>query len=271
MAVTTQLELEARYARLAFAERAVFVYADHVTDVCSSRSVMSPHDVAIDMIGDKGLRVPDAKSVADEVHRAGDLLFADITVPSHFGCRALDLGVDVQLEALDRIAAGRLGRKVVAVSSRREIPIAGDPIDPEDLTAIAEGLDTSAMRMQRHFDHARALAEYLSCCECLASVSYPGLSSHPDHDMATRVLMHGFGPAVDFELPSARGITADEFIARCALNGRAFPAGGSRTRLHARDGAHGRAIRIFAGLDNPLMIADDLDQAMRWFCNPPEP
>ena len=269
--VTTQLELEARYTRVVSAKAAAFVYADHVASLCAHSGVMGSGDVLIDMIGGAGLRVADVRSVAADVHDAGGWLFADITVPSHFGCHAFDLGVDVQLEGLDRIAAGCLSRKVVAVSSRGVLPVAGDRLSAADLDAIAQGLDSAPERMQRHFDHARALAEYLSCCEGLGSVAYPGLLCHPDHDLATRVLMHGFGPAVDFELPEQWGVTAGEFIERCELNGRARPAGGRHTRLHARDGADGRAVRIFAGLDNPLVIADDLDQAMRWFCNPPEP
>lgn len=271
-----QQELEACYAQSASAKTAVFVYADHVTDACMRSGVMTEGDVLLDMVGGDGLRVTDVRARVDEARNAGARLLVDITVPSHFGCHAFELGADVQLEALDRVAAGMLRRKVVAISSRADLTVAGDVLDPDDLAAIAQGLDSLHERMQRHFDHARALAEYLSCCDSLisggrVSVSYPGLTSHPDHGLATRVLMHGFGPAVDFELPDAWGVTAGEFISRCRLNGRSLPAGGFNTRLHARDGADGSAIRIFAGLDNPLEIADDLDQAMRWFRNPSAP
>lgn len=140
-----------------------------------------------------------------------------------------------------------------------------------DLEVIAHGLDSVSTRMQRHFDHARALAEYLACCDGLVRVDYPGLATHPDRSLAERVLRHGFGPAVDFELPGDWGATAGDFIGRCRLSGRDCHAGGPRTRLHARDGWQGSAVRIFAGLDDPLAIADDLDQAMRWFRNPPQP
>ena len=179
LAVTTQLELEARYAGVVSAKAAAFVYADHVASLCAHSGVMGSGDVLIDMIGGAGLRVADVRSVAADVHDAGGRLFADITVPSHFGCHAFDLGVDVQLEALDRIAAGRLSRKVVAVSSRGVLPVAGDRLSAADLDAIAQGLDSAPERMQRHFDHARALAEYLSCCEGLGLVAYPGLPCHP--------------------------------------------------------------------------------------------
>lgn len=272
-----QQELEARYARVVGAEAAFFVYAERVDDAFGRLGAVSPGSRLVDMVGGPGLRVADVRAVAREVHAACGSLWVDITVPSQFGCRAFELGADVQGEALDRVAAGGLERKAVALAVRDADLIAHVGASPShalsqgDLETIACGLDTFPSRMQRHCDHARALAEYLSCCERLAVAWYPGLASHPDHELATRVLLHGFGPAVDFELPAVPGRAAGDFIDRCRLNGRACKAGGRRTRLHARDGWEGSAVRIFAGLDDPLEIADDLDQAMRWFCSPPQP
>lgn len=258
-----QQELEARYAQCASSKSAVFVYADHVTDACARPGVMTGADALLDMVGGQGLRVADVRAASNGVHGAGGRLFVDITVPSHFGCSALELGADVQLEALDRVAAGKLARKVVAVASRGALPFESDALLETDLTVIAEGLDSLSVRMQRHFDCARALAEYLACCEGLLSVSYPGLAGHPDHELATCVLRHGFGPAVEFELPESWGISAGGFIERCRLNGRSCASGGPFSRLHARDGAHGRAVRMLAGTDDPLAIASDLDRVFR--------
>lgn len=269
-----QQELEARYARVVGAEAAFFVYAERVDDAFGRLGAVSPGSRLVDMVGGPGLRVADVRAVAREVHAACGSLWVDITVPSQFGCCAFELGADVQGEALDRVAAGGLERKAVALAVRDADLIAhvgGSPshvLSQGDLEAIACGLDTFPSRMQRHCDHARALAEYLSCCERLAAVWYPGLATHPDHELATRVLLHGFGPAVDFELPAVPGRAAGDFIDRCRLSGRSCKAGGRRTRLHARDGREGSAVRIFAGLDDPLEIADDLDQAMCWFCDP---
>lgn len=251
----------------------------------------------VNAIGGYGLRVPDLRSLACAAHAAGALLIVDNTVPSFFGCQPLVLGADLCFEALDRVAAGKLRCKTVAVvwsKKPRQTKTAfqlknggllhgflsqnavfakrgaGEaPLGAADLAAIERGLDTLPGRMQCHFDHARAIAEYLSCCDVIPSVSYPGLASHPDHTAAASTLLHGFGPAVDFELPEH--VTAGAFIGRCHLNGREHAAGGPYTRLSARDGDDARFIRLFAGLDDPLAIADDLDQAMRWFCNPPEP
>ena len=255
----------------------------------------------VNAIGGCGLRVPDLRALAAAAHEADALVIVDNTVPSLFGCRPLALGADLCFEALDRVTAGESRRKTVAVAWSKtprkaktalclknrvseynflsqsavfaeggaEGDIEKAPLEADDLAAIDSGLDSLSARMQRHFDHARAIAEYLSCCDVVPSVSYPGLTSHPDHAPAANTLLHGYGPAVDFELPAH--VTAGAFIERCRLNGRNCPAGGPHTRLSARDGDDARFIRLFAGLDDPLAIADDLDQALRWFCNPPEP
>ena len=250
----------------------------------------------VNAIGGRGLRVPNLRALAAAAHDAGALLLVDNTVPSLFGCQPLAHGADLCFEALDRVAAGELVHKTVAVAWPGASSKTGDAKTtfsrgrkwPEsvflasliqdyhawadfdvDFTPVDRGLDTLSERMQRHVDHARALAEYLSCCDVIPSVAYPSLSAHLDHAVAANILLHGYGPAVDFELPPH--VTARAFIRRCHLNGRNHPAGGPHTRLAARDGEEARFIRLFAGLDDPLAIADDLDQAMRWFCNPPEP
>mgnify|MGYP002519254773 CR=1 FL=1 len=253
-----------------------------------------PRDIwFVNSIGGRGLRVPDLRALASAAHGHGALLAVDNTVASAFGGDPLSLGCDLCLEALDRVACGRLSAKAVAVSATRRflhhlgaeagaaegagadllgrtsLASEGGTLSQGDIDAVWGGLSSLGYRMQAHFDHARALSEYLSCFDGMGRVSYPGLAGHPDHETAARTLIHGYGPAVDFQLPE--GVAAGEFVSRCRLNGRGEPAGGPTTRLSARDGAQSRAIRLFAGTDDPLAIADDLDQALRWFCNPPEP
>ena len=248
----------------------------------------------VDGIGGRGLRVANIRAFADAAREAGAILMIDNTVASFFGCRPLDLGAHISLEALDRVAAGELSAKTVALAvapsvhgrgrRRREDPLAEDAylalamrlgagvapaagFSAADLDAIERGLASMPGRMQAHMDNARAIAAYLDANEMVPWVSYPGLSSHPDRDFAGNVLDHGFGPAIDFELP--RGVSAHAFIAVVAPEFRAAPAGGRLTRLSALDGDDGRYIRLFAGVDDPLDIVDSLDQALRMFCNPP--
>lgn len=261
----SQLELEARYAGVVSAKAACFVYADRVEEAVDELGLLGERDLLVDVLGGAGLRVADVRSRAAEIHAAGGMLLVDNTVPSSFGCEPFACGADLVFEALDRVAAGALERKVVAIASRAHGLPASHALAAQDVDAIARGLDSLNERIQRHFDNARALAAYLSCCEELDEVAYPGLAAHVDHELASRVLRHGFGPAVDFVVPAHWGATARDVVERCRRHGRDCPAGGCATRTHARDGWDARAIRIFAGLDNPLEIAADLDRAFRSF------
>ena len=125
---------------------------------------------------------------------------------------------------------------------------------------LERGLSSLDARMEAHFDRARALAEYLAANEMVRNVRYPGLTSHPDHAVATGILEHGFGPAVEFDLIER---SAGELFDTLPGEFRTSPAGGSTTRLSAPRGKQGGAIRLFAGTDDPLQVAATLDNALR--------
>lgn len=234
----------------------------------------------VNSIGGFGLLVPDLRALGRAAREAHALLVVDNTVAGLFGCDPLRLGAVLSLEALDRVCAGKAPRKLVAVSvarsqlKRHRVDAAAEcahallegcglaalDLSSDEAEVLEHGLDTLDTRMQAHFDRARALAEYLAANEMVHSVRYPGLTSHPDHAVATGILEHGFGPAVEFDLieRSAGGLFD-------ALPGefRTSPAGGATTRLSAPRGKQGSTIRLFAGTDNPLVVAATLDNALR--------
>lgn len=234
----------------------------------------------VNSIGGFGLRVPDLRALGRAAREAHALVVVDNTVAGVFGCDPLRLGAVLSLEALDRVCAGEAPHKLVAISvarsqlKRHRVDAAAEcahallegcglvKLDlPADEAGVLErGLDSLDARMQAHFDRARALAEYLAANEMVHAVRYPGLSSHPDHAVATGILEHGFGPAVEFDLiERSAGVLFD------ALPGefRTSPAGGATTRLSAPRGKQGSTIRLFAGTDDPLVVASTLDNALR--------
>ena len=234
----------------------------------------------VNSIGGFGLRVPDLRALGRAAREARALLVVDNTVASAFGCDPLRLGAALSLEALDRVCAGKAPRKLVAASvarsqlKRHRVDAAAEcahalfagcgalalDLSTEEAGVLERGLDSLNTRMQAHFDRARALAEYLAANEMVRNVRYPGLSSHPDHAVATGILEHGFGPAVEFDLI---GCTACEFFSILPDEFRTSPAGGATTRLSAPRGKQGNTIRLFAGTDNPLVVASTLDNALR--------
>lgn len=234
----------------------------------------------VNSIGGFGLRVPDLRALGRAAREAHALLVVDNTVAGVFGCDPLRLGAVLSLEALDRVCAGDAPHKLVAVSvarsqlKRHRVDAAAEcahallkgcglvKLDlPADEAGVLEcGLDSLDARMQAHFDRARALAEYLAANEMVHAVRYPGLSSHPDHTVATGILEHGFGPAVEFDLIER---SAGDLFDALPGEFRTSPADGATTRLSAPRGKQGCTIRLFAGTDNPLQVAATLDNALR--------
>lgn len=234
----------------------------------------------VNSIGGFGLRVPDLRAMGCAAREAHALLVVDNTVASVFGCDPLRLGAVLSLEALDRVCAGEMPRKLVAASvarsqlKRHRVDAAAEcahtllegcglaalDLFADEAEVLERGLSSLDDRMQAHFDRARALAEYFAANEMVRNVRYPGLTSHPDHTVATGILEHGFGPAVEFDL---MGRTAGEFFSMLPDEFRTSPAGGATTRLSAPRGKQGRTVRLFAGTDNPLAVAATLDNALR--------
>ena len=234
----------------------------------------------VNSIGGFGLRVPDLRALGRGAREARTLLVVDNTVASIFGCDPLRLGAVLSLEALDRVCAGEAPRKLVAVSvarsqlKRHRVDAAAEcahallegrglaklDLTADEAAALERGLDSLDVRMRAHFDRARALAEYLAANEMVRNVRYPGLSSHPDHAVATGILEHGFGPAVEFDLIER---SAGKLFGALPGEFRTSPAGGATTRLSASRGKQGSTVRLFAGTDDPLVVASALDNALR--------
>lgn len=234
----------------------------------------------VNSIGGFGLRVPDLRALGRVARDARALLVVDNTVASAFGCDPLRLGAALTLEALDRVCAGEAPRKLVAVSvarsqlKRHRVDAAAEcahalfagcgasalDLSTEEADVLECGLSSLDARMQAHFDRARALAEYLAANEVVRNVCYPGLCSHPDHAVATGILEHGFGPAVEFDLIER---SAGDLFDALPGEFRTSPAGGATTRLSAPRGKQGGTIRLFAGTDDPLVVASTLDNALR--------
>lgn len=234
----------------------------------------------VNSIGGFGLRVPDLRALGRAAREAHALLVVDNTVASAFGCDSLRLGSALSLEALDRVCAGDAPRKLVAVSvarsqlKRHRVDAAAEcahtllegcglakfELTADEAGVLERGLDSLDVRMQAHFDRARALAEYLAANEMVCNVRYPGLSSHPDHAVATGILEHGFGPAAEFDLIER---SAGDLFDALPGEFRTSPAGGATTRLSAPRGKQGSTVRLFAGTDDPLVVASALDNALR--------
>ncbi len=229
------------------------------------------------------MRVLDLEPIARIARQAGVGLLVDATFASPINFRPLEHGADVVISSAtkylnghsDVIAGAVAGSNSVIEEVTRLMKLWGSSLDPHSAWLIDRGLRTLAVRMERHNLNGMTVATWASGHPAVARVHYPGLASHADHALATR-LLGGFGGMVGLEL--AGGATATEqMLARLQLITHAPSLAGveslvSEPRLtsHRALGAEGRAamgipdgfLRLSCGLEDADDLIADLEQAL---------
>jgi cystathionine gamma-lyase len=155
------------------------------------------------------MRLCDVAAIADLAHDAGAVLGVDNTFASPVLQRPLELGADVVVHSTTKYLNGHsdsLGGAVVTDDARLADEVGflqqvglGNVLSPFDSFLTLRGVKTLPLRMERHEANARAVAEFLADHPRVEAVHYPGLPSHPQHDLAARQ-MDGFGGMLSFEL-----------------------------------------------------------------------
>jgi cystathionine beta-lyase/cystathionine gamma-synthase len=159
--------------------------------------------------------VPDLARLAQLAHARGALLVVDNTFASPYLCRPLELGADVVVESATKwlsghsdVIAGAVAGTSGFIERVREVAIdTGGIVSPFAAFLVLRGLQTLHVRMDRHAASALALARLLEAAPGVRAVSYPGLPSHPQADIAQRELRLG-GGMLAFELPGRSAAAA---------------------------------------------------------------
>jgi len=142
----------------------------------------------------------------------------------------------------------------------------GAEMSPAAAERILAGIETLALRMQRHSDNARAVAAWLSGSDRVRWVSYPGLPGDRHHNLARKYLPNGAGPVVSFAVES--DAAAETTVARLKLASPAAAPGGARSGVRrvtadaARRGGAGAVLRLFLGIEDRDDIVADLEDAL---------
>lgn len=149
----------------------------------------------------------------------------------------------------------------------------GACLSPDSAQRIAMGAETLALRMTRSSENAMALARMLEADERVAAVHYPGLPSHPQHELATR-LFRSYGAMLSFELKD--GIDMYEYLDRLKLGVFASNLGDTRTLVNpvaqtiyfdigqearAAQGIAESLIRVSVGIEDTEDLLQDFKQA----------
>lgn len=229
------------------------------------------------------LRCVDVAAVAAACRARGVLSVIDNTFASPINQRPLALGVDLSMQSATKYLNGHSDVTGGVLSGRRELIGAlgmarrklGGVMDPQAAYALGRGLKTLPIRIARHNDSAGAVARALEGRRGIARVYYPGLPSHPDHEIAKRQ-MSGFGGMVCLDLdggqPAAyRAFDRLQIIKRAASLGGAeslcsLPVltsqwGHTDEQLQAAGVTRGM-MRLSIGLEDPEDLIADLTQAL---------
>lgn len=231
------------------------------------------------------LQLCDLSRLADVAHDRDCRVLVDNTFASPYCQRPLDLGCDLTLYSTTKYLNGHtdsIGGAVVTDDEAVAERIAhvqqygvGAMLSPFDSYLVLRGIKTLPVRMDRHERNAQSVAEFLADHPKVPSVNYPGLASHPQHDLASRQ-MDGYGGVVSFEI-DGDGAEAKAFAESLSVFTLAVSLGGveslvehpasmsasfvsESTRRAA--GITERLVRTPVGLEDADDLLADLDRAL---------
>lgn len=229
------------------------------------------------------MTVSDLRAVSDLAHANGARVVCDNTFLSPYFQRPIDLGCDVVVHSTTKYLNGHsdsVGGFVALNDEADAERIAfiqngiGAILSPFDSFLVLRGTKTLAIRMEAHDKNGRVVANFLAEHPEVMKVYYPGLASHPQHELAKRQ-QSGFGGMVSFEtgsLENAKKVLegvklctlgeslggVETLISHPATMTHASVPVETREKLGITDGL----VRISVGIEDVEDILEDLDQAM---------
>jgi cystathionine gamma-lyase/cystathionine beta-lyase/cystathionine gamma-lyase/homocysteine desulfhydrase len=221
--------------------------------------------------------------VAAITHKANAELVVDNTFMSPYFQRPLDLGADMVMHSTTKFLNGHsdgLGGVIMGSKPHHAEQLAfmqkasGAIMSPFECWLVLRGVKTLAVRMVKHDENGRAVAEFLRKHKKVKKVLYPGLKDHPQYDLARRQ-MTGFGSMITIETGSLDN--ANKMLRRVRVCSLGESLGGVETLIshpatmtHAALGEEGRReigltdgmVRLSVGIEDADDIIADLDQAL---------
>jgi cystathionine gamma-synthase len=229
------------------------------------------------------LRVVDIKPLAQAARKKGAVVMLDSTFASPINQHPVDLGVDIAIHSVTKYLGGHhdITAGILCCNERHfdnlwtYRKIMGGVMDPMSAFLALRGIQTLELRIQRQNESAMFIAEFLDGHPKIETVYYPGLPSHPDHEIARRQML-GFGGMLSFEIngdfdKTKRFMDALKLIKLAtSLGGVTSLANQSITNTHAALSPENRAkagisenlVRLSVGVEPQNLILEDLEQAL---------
>ena len=266
--------------------RVRFVDIADLTSVERAIAEEKPRAVFCEIISNPLLKVADVQALADLAHAHGAAMIVDSTFATPYLAQPITLGADYVVHSSTKYLGGHgdvLGGIVVTSAERRKrlwelIKITGGNLGPNEAWLTMRGLKTLPLRMAQHCRNATEVATWLAEHRQIAKVNYPGLPSHPQHDVATRLFREGcYGGMVSFEIAGADQAQVFRFMEALKLVLPAttlgdvysltlYPAHSSHRALSPEEraaiGISEGLVRLSVGIEDVGDIIADLDQAL---------
>ncbi len=235
----------------------------------------SPTNPKIDIV--------DIKACADIIHEVGGKCIVDNTFASPALQKPLKFGADLVVESLTKYINGHgdcLGGVIIGTKTEIQniryfwLETQGQVLSPFNAWLILRGIRTLGLRMSRHSSNAMEIAEFLEQHPKVIKVVYPGLKSHPNHEIAKKQMLD-FGGMIGFELES--GEVSNEFIELLKLIKVGVSLGDTTSLLEYTTlmtgidlaswekksmGISNSHFRFSVGLEDPKDLINDLEQAL---------
>ncbi len=231
------------------------------------------------------LRVVDIERLVNIAKNHGILTAIDATFATPINLRPLEYGIDLVIHSGTKYLGGHhdllsgvvIGKKVLVDSIRDHVNLMGSVTDPQNAYLLLRGLKTLGLRVRHQNQTAQQMAEYLLTEPLVDQVYYPGLSNHPDHEIAKKQ-MSGFGGVVSFTLKAGLEDTA-HFLDRLQIPYITPSLGGAESLVNqpallsyysispekrAEWGINDNLVRYALGIEDAEDLIADLQQAFKW-------
>lgn len=227
------------------------------------------------------LKISDIEEIAKIAHNAGALLSVDNTFASPYNQRPVEIGADLCVESLTKYINGHgdamggavIGPKELIDKIRAEAMINnGGVLSPFNAWLIMRGAATLPLRMKQHNESALKVARFLENLDSVQFVSYPGLESHPGHEIAKKQMINGYSGVMAFGLKADHD-THNRFVSYLKVITSAVSLGhdeslivflgedDERQYLYPEE-FHGGFFRLSIGIEDTEDIIEDIRQAI---------
>ncbi len=273
-----------------FAPLGVRVVLRDLTDTSATRQAIEeeqPAAILLETISNPLLQMCDLPAIAEAGHKVGAVTIVDSTFTTPILLRPLEHGATIVVHSATKYLGGHgdaLGGLAITNSDYHLSALAGYArmlggiLSPFEARLISRGLKTLALRIERQCANAARVAAWLAGDTRVSRVYYPGLPTHPQHELASRLLRCNlYGGIVSFEIRSADRAAVHRFMnaLRLCLCGTSlgdvysllsYPAMSSHRDLppaqRAAQGISDSLVRLSVGIEHPNDIIADLDQAL---------